>query len=77
MNMTNLRKSLFAAGLAIFTFLSLGAQDSKVTVRGRVQDSVTGDPLPGATVLEVGTDNVALTDADGRFSILTDRGGAA
>ncbi len=75
MNMTNLRKSLFAAGLAMFTFLSLGAQDSKVTVRGRVQDSVSGDPLPGATVLEVGTDNVALTDAEGRFSILADRGG--
>ncbi|WP_207422245.1 SusC/RagA family TonB-linked outer membrane protein [Desertivirga brevis] len=38
------------------------------TIKGRVLDE-TGNPLPGATVKEQGTNNAVVTDANGKFSI--------
>ena len=40
----------------------------QLTVSGKVTDE-NGSPLPGATVLEKGTINGAVTDADGRYSL--------
>ncbi|MDN5216894.1 TonB-dependent receptor [Fulvivirgaceae bacterium BMA12] len=37
-------------------------------VSGKVIDE-TGEPIPGATVLEKGTENGTVTDADGRFKL--------
>ena len=50
----------------LFSFGSI-AQDR--TVSGRVTDATTGDPVPGATVLEKGTQNGVITDFDGYFTI--------
>ena len=47
----------------------LHAQDQVVQVRGTVTDGDTGMPIPGANIMEKGTDNGVLTDFDGEFSI--------
>ncbi len=44
------------------------AQDGRIT--GRVSDSKTGNPLPGANVLIEGTSTGAATDMSGRYVIL-------
>ena len=43
------------------------------TVTGRVIDN-QGVPLPGATVLEIGTSNGTTTDFDGNYSITVQDG---
>ena len=59
-------KTFRIALLALFTMLvtSLSAQ----TVKGNVKDS-SGEPVIGATVVEVGSKNMTVTDLDGNFSI--------
>ncbi len=42
---------------------------SQGTVTGTVTDDDLGGPLPGATVMEVGTNNGAVTDFDGNFTL--------
>ena len=59
--------------------LSLGslcafAQGSGRTVTGTVQDA-KGNPLVGAVVMQPGSSNGAVTDADGTFSINVSGGG--
>ncbi len=44
------------------------------TVSGRVVSSDDGSPVPGANVLEKGTSNGTVTDADGRFSLQVSSG---
>ncbi|MCL5020652.1 MAG: carboxypeptidase-like regulatory domain-containing protein [Bacteroidetes bacterium] len=39
------------------------------SIEGSVKDSQTGEPLPGATVLLVGTSMGAATDLNGNFTI--------
>lgn len=43
------------------------------TITATLQDAENGEPLVGATVLEVGSKNGALTDANGKFTITCDR----
>jgi len=38
------------------------------TLEGRLTDSITGTPIPEATVRVLGTDDTATTDAEGRWS---------
>lgn len=45
----------------------------QIALTGTVKTS-SGDPLVGATVLEVGTNNVAITDLDGNFSLRVSHG---
>lgn len=45
---------------------------SQTTVSGKVNDAETGDPIPFANVLLVGTEAGAATDFEGYFSITTD-----
>lgn len=54
----------FLIGVGMFTSVHASAQNR---IHGVVADE-TG-PLPGVTVLQVGTTNGALTDSDGRFSL--------
>ncbi|SFN60809.1 SusC/RagA family TonB-linked outer membrane protein [Salegentibacter flavus] len=49
--------------------LFAGAQGSDITVSGIVLDE-TGIPLPGASVVEVGTNNGVVTDFDGNFELV-------
>ena len=60
-----MKKSIFLF-LCLLLSLTLTAQNKKVS--GTVTDS-NGEPLIGATILEVGTQNAATTDIDGNFSI--------
>jgi len=52
--------------LALFTFIvgSMSAQ----TIKGNVKDS-SGEAVIGATIMEKGTKNVAVTDFDGNFTL--------
>lgn len=59
---------LIAAGLAASSVRPASAQGVG-TITGRVTDSATGSPLAGASVVIVGTQFGALTDATGRYSI--------
>jgi TonB-linked SusC/RagA family outer membrane protein len=43
-------------------------KQARITVRGKVTD-VDGEPLSGASVLEKGTTNGIVTDADGNFAL--------
>ena len=43
-------------------------EQTKLLVTGIVTDQ-KGDPLPGATVIEVDTDNGVITDLDGGFTL--------
>ena len=50
-----------------FTLLSFGQE---VTVRGKVTDQKTGEPIPGATVIIDKTNKGSQTDFDGKYSII-------
>jgi len=60
------KKKLFVMFVLIMTFSF--AAVAQQTVKGTVVDE-TGEPLPGATVLEKGTSNGTSTDFDGQFTI--------
>ena len=48
---------------------------AQITVNGTVVDAANGEPIIGASVLEIGTTNGTITDFDGNF-ILTVKSGA-
>ncbi|MDF1571258.1 MAG: TonB-dependent receptor [Bacteroidales bacterium] len=45
--------------------------NAQLTVTGRVQDLQAGVTLPGASIIEDGTENGTITNADGSFSLRT------
>lgn len=59
--------------LGIFATINVMAQE--ITVKGVVNDAF-GDPIMGATVLQVGTTNGCVTDLDGNFSLKAPQGAA-
>jgi outer membrane receptor protein involved in Fe transport len=63
-----MRRALLFACLFGLLGLEVRAQDGKIA--GKVIDKRTGEPLPGATVLIVGTTRGAATDARGEYFIL-------
>ena len=50
-------------------FVASYPQNIQVRISGKVTDSQTGQPLPGATVIIVGTGTGVVTDPDGLYSI--------
>lgn len=64
------RVNLFA--LAVASFLSISAFAQNVT--GVVKDASTGEPLPSVSVKVKGTDNAAITNFDGAYSIKAGNG---
>jgi hypothetical protein len=42
------------------------------TITGTINDSDLGGPLSGATIVEYGTDNGAVTDFDGKFELMVE-----
>jgi TonB-linked SusC/RagA family outer membrane protein len=48
-------------------------QAEKITVKGTVTDQ-SGEPLPGVTVVIVGSTNGVITNIDGKYSILVKKG---
>ena len=50
------------------------ANSTTVRITGRVLDAVNAQPLPGVTVTAESTNEVAVTDVDGRYTLLVPRG---
>jgi TonB-dependent starch-binding outer membrane protein SusC len=69
-NRMNLYSLIFT--IAMFSSGLVLAQDNKVS--GRVVSMDDGEPLPGVTVLEVGTSNGTVTDIDGNYSMNVSKG---
>src|SRR5689334_8063957 len=69
--MRNSYTLIFTFILAFFSLEQAFAQGREVT--GIVQ-SATGETLPGATVIIIGTNTATITDADGKFSISAQTG---
>jgi iron complex outermembrane receptor protein len=67
MKMTNfLKKSIPILALV---FLSFTAFSQNITIEGQVTDAETGEPLPGVSIVEKGTQNGTSTDMDGNYQI--------
>ena len=63
-NIFNLR------ALLISCFLVLGMSAfAQVTASGTVTDAANGEPIIGASILEIGTTNGTITDFDGNFTL--------
>mgnify|MGYP000466070190 FL=1 len=52
--------------LMLCLFCSIGAMAQTKTITGVVSDAA-GEPIIGASVVEVGTTNGTITDIDGKF----------
>lgn len=55
--------------LLLFMSTNLFAQGNMVTVKGKVVDALSDDPLIGVTVREVGSSRGSVTDLDGNFNL--------
>ena len=55
--------------LLLFMSANLLAQGNMVTVKGKVVDALSDDPLIGVTVKEVGSSRGSVTDLDGSFNL--------
>jgi len=65
-------RSRLSGALLLLLMVSIGfvpAASAQFDVEGRVTDASTGDPIPGANVLVVGTNIGVATDPQGEFSI--------
>lgn len=63
----------FKKFLTLLALFSIGFTYAQRTVSGTVKDS-SGEPLPGATVMVMGTTNGTTTDFDGNFTISVSNG---
>lgn len=62
-------KHLFVSAVLVLAgFICASAQSQRATVSGTVKDT-TGEPVVGAVIMVPGTDNAAITDAEGIFSL--------
>lgn len=57
--------------LMLFVGMTVFAQ---TTVQGTVIDAANGEPIIGASILEVGTTNGTITDWDGNFTLTVQPG---
>ena len=61
---------LFAA---LFCSFGLYAQSTPVTIKGKVIDAVSGETLPGATVVIKSTTSGVVSNIDGEFAIISNK----
>ena len=61
-----MKKKLSAVLILLFSFLLSAV--AQTTVVGTVVDNGTGEPIPGANVVEVGTTTGTISDLDGNFN---------
>ena len=64
-----MRNKRFLVSFLLLMLLSVGYTYAQVTATGVVVDAATGEPIIGASVLEVGTSNGTITDFDGNFTL--------
>lgn len=55
--------------LAIFLLLGVSAGAQQITTTGKVKDAITGDAIPGVSIIVKGTNIGTASDIDGNFSI--------
>ena len=60
--------------LAFLLMLGSVAAFAQMTVNGTVVDAANGEPVIGASILEMGTTNGTITDWDGNFSLTVQPG---
>ena len=62
---------IFLSILGLFYCIQLSAQDLYQTVRGRVHDAISSDPLIGATVILLDSNQfiACVTDYEGKFRL--------
>ena len=65
--------SLRAAFMTIVLFMGIAAY-AQNTVQGTVIDAANGEPIIGASILEIGTTNGTITDFDGNFELTVQPG---
>ena len=68
-NMFNIRALL----ISCFLFVGLSAF-AQFSVQGTVTDAANGEPIIGASILEMGTTNGTITDFDGNFELKVQAG---
>ncbi len=67
----NLGASVYSQNTRINTDINERAAQNlqQIVVKGTITDAVTGEPLPGASVLVVGTSRGVVSDMEGKYSI--------
>lgn len=61
--------TLLVGILVLLSMTGLTFAQEKVQITGKVIDGVTGDPLPGVSILIKGTTSGTITDIDGAYTI--------
>ena len=64
----------FRAVLLAFLLITGMTAFAQVAVQGTVTDAANGEPIIGASVLEIGTTNGTITDFDGNFTLTVQPG---
>jgi TonB-dependent starch-binding outer membrane protein SusC len=70
-----MKKFLLSKFLFLLLLVSSVAWAQEKTVSGKVTSSEDGAALPGVSVLQKGTSNGTVTDAEGKYSLLLNGGG--
>ncbi len=65
----NIFRRLLSGTLLLFVAMSASAQGNLTTVKGKVVDSATGEPLVGVTVKEQNGSRGSVTDLDGNYTL--------
>lgn len=64
-----MRKTILLMALLCLPFLAFAQGNGPITIHGRLVDAESNEILIGASILEEGTMNGAVTDIDGKFTI--------
>ena len=67
--MKNISKNAMRYVLTVFVLLSTMVAFAQTTASGTVIDAANGEPIIGASILEIGTTNGTITDFDGNFEL--------
>ncbi len=72
--MMMIRKNLKLFWMLAFLLLTIAGYAQQKTISGKVTDASNGEPLPGVTVVVVGTTVGTITNFDGDYSLKVDAG---
>ena len=70
-----MKRLLTLITIMCFAAMSAWAQDSRVTVHGKIVSKTDGEPLLGVTIAEKGTVNGTISDLEGNYTIMCADGG--
>ncbi|MBR6118529.1 MAG: TonB-dependent receptor plug domain-containing protein, partial [Paludibacteraceae bacterium] len=67
-------KMMRTLSVALMLWLGTAAAIAQIAVQGTVVDIADGEPVIGASILEIGTTNGTITDFDGHFNLTVQPG---